>query len=243
VRAQIVEYKLDADQDIHLVLADRGARMIAAMPAPRCLPVATRDRRALISVRRTFETRCGRATGSWRHLGAVASISGVGFWDSPRRQRGHARNDAALHPVTRLRLIAGCKLPSPPPPPPPPPPTPAADLSVTTSDAPDPVMVGDELRYTATVENRGPDQATGVRLMMALSSGSAEVAMATQGTCAGTTVTCELGTIASGATATAAIVVHPASAGTLTSTATSAATTRDPNAQNNTAVATTTVTP
>ena len=33
VRAQIVAYKLEDDQDIHLVLFDRGAYLIAEMPA------------------------------------------------------------------------------------------------------------------------------------------------------------------------------------------------------------------
>jgi hypothetical protein len=35
-------------------------------------------------------------------------MSGVGFWDFPHGQCGHARNYAELHPVTWLRLIAGC---------------------------------------------------------------------------------------------------------------------------------------
>jgi hypothetical protein len=62
----------------------------------------------MIRVRRFFETRCGAATSSWRDLGAVAYISGVGFWDFAHGQRGHARNYAELHPVTGIRIIAGC---------------------------------------------------------------------------------------------------------------------------------------
>jgi len=52
VRAQIVEYKLEEDEDIHLVLFDRKAR----------------DRRAIVGARRLFEARCGLATDSWRQL-------------------------------------------------------------------------------------------------------------------------------------------------------------------------------
>ena len=107
VRAQIVEYKLEDDQDIHLVLFDRGAYMIAEMPAANCLARA-RDRRAIIRVRRLFESRCGAATASWQPLGAVVYISGVGFWDFAHGQHRHARNYAELLPVTGLRLIAGC---------------------------------------------------------------------------------------------------------------------------------------
>jgi hypothetical protein len=108
VTAQIVEYKLEEDNDIHMILFDDGAYMIAEMPSPTCLPRTTRDRRAIVAVRRTFEARCGAATGGWRSLGAVARISGVGFWDFPHGQRGHARNYSELHPLTRLSLIAGC---------------------------------------------------------------------------------------------------------------------------------------
>jgi hypothetical protein len=108
VRGQIVEYKLEQDQDIHLVLSDRGAYLIAEMPAASCATRKTRDRRAIVRARRLFEARCGVASESWRQLGAVAYVSGVGFWDFPHGQHGHARNYAELHPLTGLRIIAGC---------------------------------------------------------------------------------------------------------------------------------------
>jgi hypothetical protein len=90
VRAQIVEYKLEDDQDIHLVLFDRGAYLIAEMPSGACLTARTRDRRALVRVRRVFETRCGAATSSWRPLGAesaVVAASAVRAANKPRSLR------------------------------------------------------------------------------------------------------------------------------------------------------------
>lgn len=108
VRAQVVEHKAEEDGDIHIVLFDRGAYMIAEMRAATCLTGA-RARRSMVAVRRLFESRCGAATGSWRDLGAVVSIAGVGFWDFAHGQRGHARNYAELHPVLGLRLVAGCR--------------------------------------------------------------------------------------------------------------------------------------
>jgi hypothetical protein len=110
VTVQIVEDKLDADSDIHLVLFGHGGYLIAEMPAPACLPATTRDRRAIVHARRVFENRCGAASDSWKPLGAVAVISGVGFWDFPHGQHGHARNYAELHPLTGIRLISGCRL-------------------------------------------------------------------------------------------------------------------------------------
>jgi hypothetical protein len=106
--AQIVEYKLEEDGDIHLILFDGGTYMIAALPSPACVPTTSRNRRAVLSARRTFESRCGPATNRWQFLGAVVYISGVGFWNFPAGQRGHARNYAELHPVTAIRFVVGC---------------------------------------------------------------------------------------------------------------------------------------
>ena len=122
-----------------------------------------------------------------------------------------------------------------------------ADLSVTKSDSPDPVLVGDPLAYTVTVANNGPAEATGVVLTDTLPAdvtfGSASP---TQGTCteASGTVTCELGTIASGAGVTVTIAVTPkeAAGGTsIANTASATAQVSDPDVSNNSASQTTTV--
>jgi len=106
--AHITDYRRDADGNIRLILFDESAYMIAGLPAPRCLSPATRDRRAIVAARTLFETRCGKASAGWRKLGAVVHIDGVGLWNFPHGQRGHARNYAELRPVTRLRFLAGC---------------------------------------------------------------------------------------------------------------------------------------
>jgi hypothetical protein len=108
VVAEITEYRLERDGEIHIILFDKGVYMIAAMPAAECLSANTLDRRAIVRTRQEFEARCGAATPQWRSLGAVVSIDGVGFWNLPRGQKGHARNYAELHPVTQMRYIAGC---------------------------------------------------------------------------------------------------------------------------------------
>jgi uncharacterized repeat protein (TIGR01451 family) len=125
----------------------------------------------------------------------------------------------------------------------------AADLGVTKTDSPDPVHVGQNLTYTVTVRNNGPEAATGVTLTDQLpkNAGFGSVST-TQGTCSlkpeKATVTCSLGTIASGGTVTVTIVVKPTKKGQITNTASvSAASPPDPNTANNTASATTTVQP
>jgi len=85
-----------------------------------------------------------------------------------------------------------------------------ADLAVTKTDDPDPVTEGGNLTYTVTVTNNGPGAATNVTLTDTYDALTAFVsATATQGTCADDTgtVTCDLGSLANGATATVTIVV------------------------------------
>ncbi|MGH9941600.1 MAG: SBBP repeat-containing protein, partial [Pyrinomonadaceae bacterium] len=122
----------------------------------------------------------------------------------------------------------------------------AADLSVTVSDAPDPVTTGGNLTYNVTVTNGGSGAASNVVLTDTPPSGVTLVSFnSSQGSgCApsGNTVVCNLGALASGASATATIVVTaPNQPGTITNIVSVAATEPDPNTANNTAATTTTV--
>jgi uncharacterized repeat protein (TIGR01451 family) len=124
-----------------------------------------------------------------------------------------------------------------------------ADLSVTKTAAPQPVHIGQKLTYTIPVTNNGPDSATGITLtdtwQPAKTTGFGSVA-STQGSCTRTKkgVSCNLGTLASGATATVTIVVKPTVKGSITNTVTvAAASPTDPNTANNTATQNTTVLP
>jgi uncharacterized repeat protein (TIGR01451 family) len=85
----------------------------------------------------------------------------------------------------------------------------AADLSLTKSATPESVTVGENVTYTITVTNNGPGAADGVTVTDALPAGATLVsANASQGSCSGTTtVSCSLGSLASGASATVTIVV------------------------------------
>jgi hypothetical protein len=74
VTAQITEFKIEVDSEIHLVLFDAGAYLIAEMPAAQCLPKRTRDHKAIVAARKKFETNCGKPTNKWKELGAVAII-------------------------------------------------------------------------------------------------------------------------------------------------------------------------
>jgi uncharacterized repeat protein (TIGR01451 family) len=123
----------------------------------------------------------------------------------------------------------------------------APDVSVTKTGSPDPAKVGQNLTYTITVRNVGSTFATGVTLTDQLpkNAGFGSVST-TQGSCtlkpAKRLVTCNLGAIAEGASATVTIVVKPTQKGTITNTATASAP-GDSNTSNNSATATTVVRP
>lgn len=122
---------------------------------------------------------------------------------------------------------------------------PAANLSITKSAAPDPVLVGGSLVYTISVKNLGPSPATGVVVTDPLPSNVVYVSStASQGSCsqASGTVTCNLGTLANGATATVTITVRPTAKNlSTTNKATVKGNQADPVPSNNAGSATTKV--
>src|SRR5207249_1720154 len=123
--------------------------------------------------------------------------------------------------------------------------TPKADLAISKTDSPDPVIAGTNLTYTITVTNNGPGAATSVTMTDPL-PGTVTFVSATpsQGTCSGTsTVSCNLGTLVNGGSATVTIVVTPTQAGGISNTASVAANEFDPNPDNNSATQGTTVNP
>ena len=91
------------------------------------------------------------------------------------------------------------------------------DLSVTLSDSPDPVTVGGKLTYTANVHNNGIDSAANALLVFSLPTNVIE--MDTGCTANGATVTCELGTLAAGASLQKVLSIKPATSGNLTASA------------------------
>jgi uncharacterized repeat protein (TIGR01451 family) len=100
-----------------------------------------------------------------------------------------------------------------------------ADLAVTITDSPDPVARNGTLTYTITITNNSATAATGVTLediVARVQPGSVTLSQGsfTQSNLDATiTTTCNFGTLAGGATATATIVVFPLRAGTLTNSA------------------------
>ena len=112
-----------------------------------------------------------------------------------------------------------------------------ADLSLTKNDSADPVVKGTDFTYTIQVRN--PDltnDATDVTVVDPLPRQVDFVsATASSGTCQqqAKTVTCNLGAVLAGTTATVTITVKAANQGTASNTATVTTTVADANATNN----------
>ena len=118
---------------------------------------------------------------------------------------------------------------------------PSADVSVTATGT-DPSAAGGTLIYTVTVADAGPNAATGVIVSDPLPAG---VTFRSGAGCGlvGTTVSCLVGQVGRGATATATIVVTPGAAGPLSNSFSVSANETDPNPANNSAALTTNVVP
>jgi hypothetical protein len=97
VDAAVTHVLVEADQDLHLVLEDGPAHMVAESPnAPLCTVSATDYRRKQIAAARTKVRIC-----------AKARIVGVVFWDHPHTVTGRAPNSIELHPILDFACFSG----------------------------------------------------------------------------------------------------------------------------------------
>ena len=89
VDASVTHVLMEADQDLHVVLEDGPAHMVAESPnAPFCTVGATAYRRKQMLEARDKVRVCSRAR-----------IVGVVFWDRPHNVTGRAPNAIELHPI------------------------------------------------------------------------------------------------------------------------------------------------
>ena len=125
-----------------------------------------------------------------------------------------------------------------------------ADLDITKVAAPNPVVAGNNLTYTITVSNAGPDPAVSASLSDTLPAATTFVSLASPGgwSCttpavgAGGTISCSLASMNVGsAVFTLMVAVDVSASGTVSNTATITSSTSDPTPANNSATANTTV--
>jgi uncharacterized repeat protein (TIGR01451 family) len=117
----------------------------------------------------------------------------------------------------------------------------SSDLSVTKVADREPVAVGEDLTYTITITNNGPEAAENVKLTDNLPANVGFVSASSSCSYQNGKVTCEVGTIEDGASAQILIVVQPSLGGTITNTASVSGTFTDIDTSNNNPSVTTTV--
>jgi uncharacterized repeat protein (TIGR01451 family) len=113
---------------------------------------------------------------------------------------------------------------------------PAADLAVAIVDGPDPVAQGQDVTITVTVTNNGPSDATGARATVSLPGlVGYSSSTSTAGACsaAGSDVSCAIGNLARGASATISVTARAGSAGSAEATVSVSATEADTVGANN----------
>ena len=130
-------------------------------------------------------------------------------------------------------------------------PPPGADLSVTKEDDPDPVEPGEDLVYTITVTNSGPDTASNVNLVDSVPSGTTFVSLSEPAGWSCLTpapgdvgdVLCSIASLGVGsAVFTLTVEVDAGTAGTeISNSATVTSSSEDPDESDNTGSASTTV--
>jgi SpoIID/LytB domain protein/uncharacterized repeat protein (TIGR01451 family) len=115
----------------------------------------------------------------------------------------------------------------------------AADLSLRISDSPDPLKVNGNLTYVVAVRNGGPGLATEVALINYLPDSVTLVSSSSsQGSCTGTDpVTCSLGPLAVGKSATVELVVRTTQEGWIADAGRVQGKENDPNQANDSASA------
>ncbi|MBV9070738.1 MAG: IPTL-CTERM sorting domain-containing protein [Acidobacteria bacterium] len=129
---------------------------------------------------------------------------------------------------------------------------PQANLAVTNSDAPDPVNSGGTITYTQTITNNGPDAAANAHITESIGSGVTFQSLVSPGGWSCTTpaiggtgvINCSIASLANAGSASFTVVVNvTAVSGSISNTIAGSSDAADSVPANNSATATTTITP
>lgn len=203
------------------------------MPAIRYATRLATDPLGTLQAEQTLVAGGGVQTGSsrWGDYSAMSvdPVDDCTFWYTNE----YYQSTSSVGWSTRIGtfIVPGCDLPE-------------ADVTLSKTDAPDPVGVGQTLTYTLRIENKGPISATQVILTDTLpASVLFASASATQGSCLETsgTVVCDVGVMLVTDVVSASIVVTPTVSQVITNTAEVASFNFDPVPDDNLATASTSV--
>ncbi len=104
LNATLVEYKLEADSDYHLVLNDgAGNTLISEIPSPTCVGSSSLLMSGIQKARSEFDARY-TVTSGFQTANVPVTITGVGFFDFLHGQTGVAPNGIELHAVLDVQF-------------------------------------------------------------------------------------------------------------------------------------------
>ena len=104
IDANLVGYKLESDQDYHLVLQDaHGETMIAEIPDPSCVGDDSPFAAGIRHARQEFDAQY-TAMKRLTRVDVSVEITGIGFFDFRHGQTGVAPNPIELHPVLDIKF-------------------------------------------------------------------------------------------------------------------------------------------
>lgn len=108
VTAILVGFKLESDEDYHVVIADpedRSKTMIVEIPSPDCITLDLRTQ--MQALRDAFDAAFGKPTGKYKKArpGVTVSVEGILFRDFAHGQTGAAPSQTEIHPVLALSRV------------------------------------------------------------------------------------------------------------------------------------------
>jgi hypothetical protein len=105
IKGTLVEYKQEADSDIHGVVSDgQGHTMIVEFPLPSCVGANSPFLPGITKARAEFEAKFAPSSGHFTPANVPVIITGVGFFDTIHGQTGVAPNGVEEHPVLDIQF-------------------------------------------------------------------------------------------------------------------------------------------
>ena len=109
ITCQLVEYKLESDQDYHVVIKTIGSSsetMVAEIADPTCAGISSTSRFQQMTALRTWFANRYNPTTSFKFTSDTVVLTGVGFFDFAHGQTGAAPNQREIHPILSMSLYS-----------------------------------------------------------------------------------------------------------------------------------------
>lgn len=101
INATLTGFKVEGDNDYHLVVSDGTRTMIVEIPNAGCVGSGSPLRSQISQARAKFDSRY-TAGPNFQIVSVAVTVTGIGFFDRIHGQTGVAANGIELHPVLNI---------------------------------------------------------------------------------------------------------------------------------------------